>query len=909
MPRQAADLEEALKKKGGLTLSQLANYDDILTDALVDRVSALQLEALCQSSDANHNAQVYFWSTIRKLKANYHACRGVQEETVCKIIRESVVWEKDPTAAHKQLLDLPGIARFYRGLKSEDEKEHFERHLRKYINIYLPDCSFEVATTTRYTITTAEACVKARRFIRRGEIIKYLSGIQVEMSEKEEEELSSRTDFSIVISSRRKRPSLFLGPARFANHDCHSNAKLNTSGPHGIHIVACKDIEVGDEITVTYGEDYFGIDNRECLCATCESMARNGWHPRGPLIKDDSSDEESEDEAEGSAAAMDTPPPRQPSRSRLDQAVGRGKSSPPPAKSSTVQFARGALGKRKRDQEATQDDTEEEILASRRQPGLTTKSSSSECEDLRTPPSSNLEAFRRGELSGRRARLPPRSESPNSKTASNIQSHYQTGRTAKRRKVRVSESNADVEPSEPSTPSRDPVLDRIYKLLNSIADRARCKSPGPAASDTPEAAADLYDKAPDLVTPSDHAIAARNAPSSRRNAAATTGLLTPPYARGLSRSPEAAPSKQSTSSLPTSNTGKLKVPTIKKERSTSSLRNVINAVPEATEADIYSIAPSPEPPKRSRGRTRKSTLPEDAADISASTDSSSISSSHGADSLSEASQASSATSVDTFAAGNIAFSICQMLTTDAAGQDDAATQDETVVEDESIEDEEVVEVATPVIRVTRRQAKENAAKAAAEAEVEKQAAKAARQRGRGPVRKSPRKAPVSTSRAPVRSIETPDPSQEEDDEEGYHRGAIRKPSDYHLCTALLGTTYHRWVECRNCDEHFVQDEAFLTRIGCPRCERHSKLYGYHWPKTDKEGKGDTEERVKDHRTINRFIDPEEERAERKGRRTLAGVLKERAESKERESESMAADDRIKKLRSSPGGRRRMRQTM
>lgn len=38
MPRQAADLEEALKKKGGLTLSQLANYDDILTDALVDRV-------------------------------------------------------------------------------------------------------------------------------------------------------------------------------------------------------------------------------------------------------------------------------------------------------------------------------------------------------------------------------------------------------------------------------------------------------------------------------------------------------------------------------------------------------------------------------------------------------------------------------------------------------------------------------------------------------------------------------------------------------------------------------------------------------------------------------------------------------------------------------------------------------
>lgn len=38
MPPKAADLHEALKKKGGLTLTQLATYDDIITDALVDRV-------------------------------------------------------------------------------------------------------------------------------------------------------------------------------------------------------------------------------------------------------------------------------------------------------------------------------------------------------------------------------------------------------------------------------------------------------------------------------------------------------------------------------------------------------------------------------------------------------------------------------------------------------------------------------------------------------------------------------------------------------------------------------------------------------------------------------------------------------------------------------------------------------
>jgi len=49
MPR-ASDLEEALKKKGGLTLSQLANYDDLITDALVDRVrepDSLENERMC----------------------------------------------------------------------------------------------------------------------------------------------------------------------------------------------------------------------------------------------------------------------------------------------------------------------------------------------------------------------------------------------------------------------------------------------------------------------------------------------------------------------------------------------------------------------------------------------------------------------------------------------------------------------------------------------------------------------------------------------------------------------------------------------------------------------------------------------------------------------------------------------
>lgn len=163
-------------------------------------------------------------------------------------------------------------------MKTDKEKEDFRRHLRRYINIYLPDCPWEVNSTNRYTIVTHEASISARRPIRRNETIKYLSGIQVNITPEEEELISVRKkDFSIVVSSRSKSTSLFMGPARFANHDCDANAALMTTSHAGIEIVAIRNIAVGEEITVTYGENYFGEDNCECLCKSCEDSLKNGW--------------------------------------------------------------------------------------------------------------------------------------------------------------------------------------------------------------------------------------------------------------------------------------------------------------------------------------------------------------------------------------------------------------------------------------------------------------------------------------------------------------------------------------------------------------------------------------------------------------------------------------------------------
>jgi histone-lysine N-methyltransferase SUV420H len=197
---------------------------------------------------------VYYWTNIRKNKNAYHSSRGIREEDVTDILQKSVIVEKNPAKAETQLLALPGLKKFSESLKTDKEKDDFRRHLRKYINIYLPDCPFEVSSTNRYTVVTHEAAVTTRLDIRKGEVVKYLSGIQVIMTPEEEEQInSSRRDFSIVVSSRNKSASLFLGPARFANHDCGANARLMTSGTAGMEIIAVRDIEVGEEITVTYG--------------------------------------------------------------------------------------------------------------------------------------------------------------------------------------------------------------------------------------------------------------------------------------------------------------------------------------------------------------------------------------------------------------------------------------------------------------------------------------------------------------------------------------------------------------------------------------------------------------------------------------------------------------------------------
>ncbi|KIX03664.1 uncharacterized protein Z518_07217 [Rhinocladiella mackenziei CBS 650.93] len=256
---------EEPEKAQRLSLAELAAHDDVCSDALIDNA--------------------YYKSRIRKNRTKHIPVRGIKEDEVPRILLHKVIVDKDLVAAEKALLALPGLKRYKKSLRSKIEQEHFLHHLRKYIAMYQTDCPWEVSTTNRYTITTYEAAVTARRRIKQGDTVKYLTGTLVPLTTEESADLDlTNRNFSIVVSSRKKNSSIFLGPARFANHDCDANGRLVTRGVDGMEVIAMKNIEVGDEITVSYGDDYFGPGNMDCLCHTCEVLERNGWTPKAAIL-------------------------------------------------------------------------------------------------------------------------------------------------------------------------------------------------------------------------------------------------------------------------------------------------------------------------------------------------------------------------------------------------------------------------------------------------------------------------------------------------------------------------------------------------------------------------------------------------------------------------------------------------
>ena len=590
--------------------------------------------------------------------------------------------EKDAATAANRMLEVPAVKKFNDRLGTENEKEQFRRHLRKYVNMYLPDAPFEITTTNRYTIDTQEATVTARRNIKKGELIKHLTGIQVSLTRDEEKNLDrTRRDFSIVMSSRKRTPSLFLGPARFANHDCSANANLTTRGPSGMVVIAVKDIAVDDEITVSYGDDYFGIDNQECLCETCEKHLRNGWSPKAD---------------HSNAAHNETP------ETRISEGIG----SP-----HGVSKARNTNG-----------------------PKLSTTDSIGQ------------------------------STSPS----------------------RKSNSQGLDEPSPPGTPP-----------ARAIARRPRALKTQPGASSLTQ---ELYPE--DIINE-------QFKDSERKDRASMTSSA-------RSSSPKSvfddSPYSTSETSLSEGNSSK-------EQRSHPVIANNERELSYLPRLDITG------PYDRDAGPDFTPEYQE----------------------LQER------------------FRRSVLKLSEALAEDRRPEASPEVNEDDCPQDQPTMDIDRQHDDTQRTRS------------------------GRRCVESEP--SPI----VPPPSCKT--------------KTKGRYPGDYTLTRALLCTPYSRWVICRVCDAHFVQADAYQTRWSCPRCERHSKLYGYQWPKTDKSGKYDTEERILDPRNVNRFVSADEEKLIRKGKKTLKDLIAEVGEVNEEQQPPESAASRLRKQTLEPKdyyGRRRRR---
>ncbi|PPQ63493.1 hypothetical protein CVT24_005150 [Panaeolus cyanescens] len=266
-------------------MRDLSKDDDFLSHLLVEKLGTGTVPLLVHKMDASRRLPKTDSADLVKIVRRLVTSKG----PIHQVMRQAV----------DELLTLSSI-RYY--LKSYTQKQinAFATHASRYFELYHPSGCIEIAHTSRYSHRTgkSELCILATRNLAPGAVITELKGSMANLTEEEDKELKRtdlrnsdiRRDFSVIHSKSMKKNHLFLGPARFVNHDCDNNCELFREGRY-ITFRVLRPIAIGEEITAHYGDGYFGKKNKHCLCETCEKNGRGGYSPDH---QDDDSDSSSD---------------------------------------------------------------------------------------------------------------------------------------------------------------------------------------------------------------------------------------------------------------------------------------------------------------------------------------------------------------------------------------------------------------------------------------------------------------------------------------------------------------------------------------------------------------------------------------------------------------------------------------
>ncbi|KAJ7178419.1 hypothetical protein C8R43DRAFT_872058 [Mycena crocata] len=276
-----------------MNMRDLSKDDDFLSHLLVEKLGTGTVPLLVHKMDSSRR--------LPKTDA----------DDLLQIVRRLVVTKGPVPLVTRQAVDellvLPPI-RYYLKQYTQKQINAFATHASRYFELYHPSGCIEIAHTSRYSHHTgkSELCILATRFLAPGSVITELKGSMANLTDEEDKELKRtdlrnsdiRRDFSVIHSKQMKKNHLFLGPARFVNHDCANNCELFREGKY-ITFRVLRPIAIGEEITAHYGDGYFGRKNRHCLCETCEKRGRGGYAPDHtdedpPISSDSESDSDSD---------------------------------------------------------------------------------------------------------------------------------------------------------------------------------------------------------------------------------------------------------------------------------------------------------------------------------------------------------------------------------------------------------------------------------------------------------------------------------------------------------------------------------------------------------------------------------------------------------------------------------------